>query len=80
MSQLLEDRAGLKLAQSFKTSSSILRAALAGLLVALGYYLGTKIGFVLTFQPHPVSTLWPPNSILLAALLHKQGQQTKGAL
>ncbi len=39
------------------------------LLVALAYYLGAKIGFALTFQPHPVSVLWPPNSILLAALL-----------
>jgi PAS domain S-box-containing protein len=39
------------------------------LLVALAYYLGARIGFALTFQPHPVSVLWPPNSILLAALL-----------
>ncbi len=42
---------------------------IAALLVAMGYYVGGKIGFALTFQPHPVSTLWPPNSILLAALL-----------
>src|SRR6187402_1270867 len=39
------------------------------LLVFVGYYLGARIGFSLTFQPHPVSVLWPPNSILLAALL-----------
>jgi PAS domain S-box-containing protein len=39
------------------------------LLVFVGYYLGAKIGFALTFQPHPVSVLWPPNAILLAALL-----------
>ena len=39
------------------------------LLVALAYYIGAKIGFALTLQPHPVSVLWPPNSILLAALL-----------
>lgn len=38
-------------------------------MVAAAYYLGAKIGFALTFQPHPVSVLWPPNSILLAALL-----------
>src|SRR5437762_7490739 len=37
--------------------------------VALAYYLGAKIGFALTFRPHPVSVLWPPNAILLAALL-----------
>lgn len=47
----------------------VLRYALAALLVGAGYYLGAKIGFALTFQPHPVSTLWPPNSILLATLL-----------
>ena len=40
-----------------------------GLVVLVGYYLGAKIGFALTFQPHPVSVLWPPNSILVAALL-----------
>jgi two-component system, LuxR family, sensor kinase FixL len=39
------------------------------LLVALAYYFGAKIGFALTLQPHPISVLWPPNSILLAALL-----------
>jgi PAS domain S-box-containing protein len=39
------------------------------LLVFGGYYLGAKIGFALTFEPHPVSVLWPPNSILVAALL-----------
>lgn len=47
----------------------MLRPAFAALLVGGGYYIGAKIGFALTFQPHPVSTLWPPNSILLAALL-----------
>lgn len=45
------------------------RVAGISLTVALAYYLGAKIGFALTFQPHPVSVLWPPNSILLAALL-----------
>src|SRR5437762_7961779 len=45
------------------------RIASIGLSVALAYYLGAKIGFALTFRPHPVSVLWPPNSILLAALV-----------
>src|SRR5437899_659633 len=45
------------------------RDARAALLVAVAYYLGAKIGFAFTFQPHPISTLWPPNSLLLAALL-----------
>jgi PAS domain S-box-containing protein len=45
------------------------RTVWIGLAVFAGYYLGAKIGFALTFHPHPVSVLWPPNSILLAALL-----------
>ncbi len=38
-------------------------------IVGLAYYVGTRIGFALTLKPSPVSTLWPPNSILLAAFL-----------
>jgi signal transduction histidine kinase len=45
------------------------RVAGISLSVAIAYYIGAKIGFALTFQPHPVSVLWPPNAILLAALL-----------
>ena len=45
------------------------RVPLAALLVSLGYYVGTKVGFALTFHPHPISVLWPPNAILLGALL-----------
>jgi len=39
------------------------------LLVAIGYYLAARLGFALTLQPHPISTLWPPNALLLSALL-----------
>jgi len=42
---------------------------LAGLSVFLTYYVGAQLGFALTFHPRPVAVLWPPNSILLAALL-----------
>src|SRR5260370_35257593 len=45
------------------------RPFFAALVVFAAYYLGAKIGFALTLRPHPVSVLWPPNSILLAALL-----------
>jgi PAS domain S-box-containing protein len=40
----------------------------AALLLGVLYYLGARIGFVLTPSPKPVSTLWPPNAILLSAL------------
>jgi PAS domain S-box-containing protein len=39
------------------------------LFVCVAYYLGAKLGFALTLRPSPISTLWPPNSILLSALL-----------
>jgi len=45
------------------------RPFFTALVVFAAYYLGAKIGFALTLRPHPVSVLWPPNSILLAALL-----------
>lgn len=42
---------------------------LTALLIGVAYYLGSKLGFALTFQPHPISTLWPPNSLLMVGLL-----------
>ena len=41
----------------------------AALLVALGYYVGARIGFALTLDPSSVPMLWPPTAILLAGLL-----------
>lgn len=40
-----------------------------GLCVFAAYYLGARLGLALTFQPLPISVLWPPNAILFAALL-----------
>lgn len=39
------------------------------ILVGVAYYIGAKVGFALTFRPHPVSVMWLPNSILLAGFL-----------
>jgi signal transduction histidine kinase len=39
------------------------------LLVGVSYYIGTRIGFALTPSLRPIATFWPPNAILLAALL-----------
>jgi signal transduction histidine kinase len=49
--------------------SSGLRSGAIGLLVALGYYAGSQIGFLLTPRGTPIAAFWPPNAILLAALL-----------
>jgi two-component system, LuxR family, sensor kinase FixL len=45
------------------------RPMLVSALIALAYYAGSMIGFALTLPGHSVSTLWPPNAILLASLL-----------
>jgi len=37
--------------------------------VAASYYAGTQLGFALTRQDQPIAVFWPPNAILLAALL-----------
>src|SRR5262249_11748171 len=38
-------------------------------LVSCAYFIGTKVGLALTVDQHAVSLMWPPNAILLAALL-----------
>ena len=37
--------------------------------VAICYYIGVQVGLMLRFPPATTSVLWPPNSILTAALL-----------
>ena len=46
-----------------------LGAALLLLALSLAYYVGVYIGFAFTLAENAVSLLWPPNAILLAALL-----------
>ena len=48
---------------------SPLRCIITGSLVGIAYYVGAIIGFALTLPGHSVSTLWPPNAILLVSLL-----------
>jgi two-component system sensor histidine kinase UhpB len=45
------------------------RNAACVLLVAVAYYAGTRVGFALTRGDTPISFFWPPNAIVLAALL-----------
>ena len=52
--------------QSAWTPARTLRVVIS---VAVAYYLGVRIGLALTMPAEPISTLWPPNAILLAALL-----------
>lgn len=48
---------------------SVVHSAFIGLLVALAYYAGSQVGFLLTPEGSPIAVFWPPNAILLAALL-----------
>jgi len=45
------------------------RIVATAVLVALAYYVGAHVGFILRFPPATPSVLWPPNAILTAALL-----------
>src|SRR5688500_18412060 len=41
----------------------------AALLLAVAYFVGARAGLALTSPHAPVALLWPPNAVLLAALL-----------
>src|SRR5262245_46630215 len=43
--------------------------ALRGLLVGAAYYLGSLLGYALIFPSSYISIMWPPNAVLLVALL-----------
>jgi transcriptional regulator with GAF, ATPase, and Fis domain len=45
------------------------RIPIIALVVAIIYYAGSKIGFLLTPPYSPISTFWPPNAVLLGILL-----------
>lgn len=69
MSELVVGKADSRSQILTRHYAPALRRACAALVVASAYYIGAQIGFGLTFRPHPVSALWPPNSILFAVLL-----------
>src|ERR1700745_646614 len=44
------------------------RAAATAVVIAVGYYAGANLGFILRYPTSLPSVVWPPNSILGAAL------------
>jgi len=69
---------GLRTASDSPTGSSksattsvtpFVRTSLSALLVAVGYYAGSELGFFLKPAHTPIATFWPPSAILLAAFL-----------
>src|SRR5438874_2252748 len=49
--------------------AKVFNTPVIALVVAFGYYLGSQIGFLLTPASTPIATFWPPNAMLLGALL-----------
>lgn len=48
---------------------SVFRILTIAALVAISYYAGSQIGFLLTPPDTPIAVFWPPNALLLAVLL-----------
>src|SRR4029453_16261004 len=69
MSDLATFRQSYKAVETRRDNPALRRSVVTALLVAVGYYLTAKIGFAFALQPGSVSTLWMPNTILLAGLL-----------
>src|ERR1041384_5841440 len=69
MSDVVTSLANHKTSEATSENASLRRNAVVALLVAAGYYFTAKIGFAFALNPGSVSTLWMPNSILLAGLL-----------
>src|SRR6267142_1509819 len=55
--------------ETTRSDQGFRRTVVVALLVSIGYYIAAKIGFAFALQPGSISTLWMPNSILLAGLL-----------
>jgi two-component system, LuxR family, sensor kinase FixL len=49
--------------------AELVRPAAIGLLIGAAYYVAAEVGVALTLRPAPVSTLWPPNAVMMAILL-----------
>jgi len=62
-------RHGLAVASARRWRAALPAWLLPALAVAIGYYLAARLGIALTLAPHPISTLWPPNALLAAALM-----------
>jgi PAS domain S-box-containing protein len=52
-----------------RSLAELVRPAAIGLLISAAYFLAAEVGIALTMQPAPVSTLWPPNALMMAMLL-----------
>jgi two-component system, LuxR family, sensor kinase FixL len=61
--------AGADFVRDFRLERPDGRTVVTAVVLAVSYYAGAKAGFALTPESYPVSMLWPPNALVLAALL-----------
>jgi PAS domain S-box-containing protein len=52
-----------------RSLADLVRPAAIGLLISAAYFVAAEIGIALTMHPAPVSTLWPPNAVVMAIML-----------
>lgn len=57
------------LQETVRSVPRFFRTSAIALLVAISYYAGSQLGFLLTPAHSPIAIFWPPNAILLAAFL-----------
>ena len=69
MSDLVPGEHGLAQLLGIHRVHPYVRKALTVLLVSAGYYVGTLIAYKLRFPSLRISVIWPPNAVLLVALL-----------
>jgi signal transduction histidine kinase len=69
MSDLVPGENGLPQLLRIRRVHPFVRMALMALLVSAGYYVGALIAYKLRFPSLRISVIWPPNAILLVALL-----------
>jgi two-component system, LuxR family, sensor kinase FixL len=65
----LGERAGVQQLRARASFAPVVERAAMLAALACAYFLASKIGLELSLHPSPISTLWPPNALLLAALL-----------
>jgi integral membrane sensor domain MASE1 len=69
MSDLVPGEHGLAQLLRIRRVPPYVRTALPALLVSAGYYVGALIAYKLRFPSLRISVIWPPNAVLLVALL-----------
>ena len=57
------------LTSASRSMTGLARTAAIGLLICGAYFVAAEIGIALTMRPAPVSTLWPPNAVMMAVML-----------